>query len=282
MDEQSYPLSPGFNYGCGNLEVPLQVNYCGYYYKKSERSRHHRSLNCWYLQLYNYRQFPGSDPGIPEARQFVLRRPDIRFPSYFPSGELVGYYWIYFTGNRAEELLKESRLEPDHVYTLQETHMEGVRQTFAQLFQEAAQKRPGYQTMITSLLMSILIQLGRSCHADEAEQEGMLRKRIEKSVLYIQEKFSDSNLSIAILAEKANLSESRYRELFREAMGITPSEFMIQTRIAHACHLLQTTGMSIGKIANCCGYQDIAYFSRFFRKKIGVSPMAYRKGGDWT
>jgi len=278
MEEQSYPLSPNYNIGESNMHVPVQVNYCGYYHRRDKANANHRTLHNWYLYLINYRQFPKSDSKLLEERQFVLRRPDTPFPFYLPGNETVGYYWIYFTGNFVEQLLKDCDLEPDRIYTLQEDQMQLLRQRFANLFTEAAKKRFGYQNMVASYLISILVQLGR-CIRDDAENVAQQsRKRMEKSFLHIQSVFSDSNLTVAYLAEREGLSESRYRELFRKHFGISPSEAIAQVRIANACHLLQTTNMTISASANYCGYQDIAYFSRLFKLKVGVSPTDYRKG----
>lgn len=277
MEEQAYPLSPGFNQGECNMSVPVQVNYCGYYYNCNTVKSASRTLHSWYLHLVNYRQFPGSDPKAMEEGQFVLRRPDMRFPFYLPGKETVGYYWVYFTGNFVEQLLKDCKLEPDHIYSLQEDHLQKLRQSFTLLFQEAAQKRFGYQNMVASHLISILVQLGRYSQDEAAKVAQQSRRRMEKSLLYIQGNFSDCGLSIAGLAAREHLSESRYRELFRRTFGISPSEAIAQTRISNACHLLQTTNMNITYIANCCGYQDIAYFSRLFKQKTGVSPTDYRK-----
>ena len=277
MEEQSYPLSPNYNIGESNMHVPVQVNYCGYYHRRDKANANHRTLHNWYLYLINYRQFPKSDSNLLEERQFVLRRPDTPFPFYLPGNETVGYYWIYFTGNFVEQLLKDCDLEPDRIYTLQEDQMQLLRQRFADLFTEAAKKRFGYQNMVASHLISILVQLGRYSQDEAAKVAQQSRRRMEKSLLYIQGNFSDCGLSIAGLAAREHLSESRYRELFRRTFGISPSEAIAQTRISNACHLLQTTNMNITYIANCCGYQDIAYFSRLFKQKTGVSPTDYRK-----
>lgn len=277
MEEQSYPLSPNYNIGESNMHVPVQVNYCGYYHRRDKANANHRTLHNWYLYLINYRQFPKSDSKLLEERQFVLRRPDTPFPFYLPGNETVGYYWIYFTGNFVEQLLKDCDLEPDRIYTLQEDQMQLLRQRFADLFTEAAKKRFGYQNMVASHLISILVQLGRYSQDEAAKVAQQSRRRMEKSLLYIQGNFSDCGLSIAGLAAREHLSESRYRELFRRTFGISPSEAIAQTRISNACHLLQTTNMNITYIANCCGYQDIAYFSRLFKQKTGVSPTDYRK-----
>ena len=276
MDEQAYPLCSDFDMGGQDLSVPLRVNYAGYYYSKSAGKQNIRQLQSWYLSITNYRQNPESDKKAMEVGQFVLRKPDVPSPRYFPANETIGYYWIYFTGNRAEQLLKDCNLEPDRVYTVQEECMKELRQDFTLLFQEASEKRPGYPQMLVSVLLTILVRLSRNIGSNQAEKEDRLSRQLEKSALYIQGNFSDSTLTVAKLADRIHLSKSRYRAVFQKSFGISPCEYIIQQRLTHACELLKNTSHNVSKIANYCGYQDTAYFCRLFRKKTGFTPLEYR------
>ena len=57
---------------------------------------------------------------------------------------------------------------------------------------------------------------------------------------------------------------------------MSPVEYIAQQRISRACHLLQNTDNSIAQIANTCGYPDFSYFTRVFRKRLGMTPSEYR------
>ena len=85
------------------------------------------------------------------------------------------------------------------------------------------------------------------------------------------------SISVSQLATMEFLSPSRYRALFKEHMGISPQEYVIFTKLQHACRLLENTQMSILEISHAIGYADAQYFSRLFAKHIGSSPSAYRK-----
>lgn len=60
-------------------------------------------------------------------------------------------------------------------------------------------------------------------------------------------------------------------------MGVSPIQYLINKRIAHAKHLLSTSDMPIAKIATECGYDDPVYFSQVFKRITGYSPTEYRK-----
>jgi len=79
------------------------------------------------------------------------------------------------------------------------------------------------------------------------------------------------------LAIQAGVSVSHYSTLFRKQTGFSPIDFLIRKKIQHAARLLATTEESITSIASLSGYEDPYYFSRCFRKIMGVSPRDYRK-----
>jgi AraC-like DNA-binding protein len=80
------------------------------------------------------------------------------------------------------------------------------------------------------------------------------------------------------LAEAVNVSEDYLARVFHRELGISPWEYLARYRVSRAKELLKTTGESMKAIASMVGFRDQAYFSRVFRKIVGVSPKAYRDG----
>ena len=264
-DEQAYPLSPQFEHGWSDLAAPLRIIYTGYYNYIHTQEPIQARPRCWYLQLMNYRNNPGSNRLALEAGQFVLRRPDESYLLHLPRGERAGYYWIFFTGYLAEQLVSSCNLKPNQVYTLQEDSLQLIRQDFDLLFRECSQKKPGYDQLISASLITILVHLSRGHRVLPTKSAEYSHLQVEKTMLYIQGNFSNCDLSVAELAARVHLSVSRYRELFHECAGVSPQEYIIQQRINHACTLLQNTGLNILQITTYCGYQDASYFGRLFR-----------------
>jgi AraC-like DNA-binding protein len=87
----------------------------------------------------------------------------------------------------------------------------------------------------------------------------------------------DKNLSIADLASKFCYSDSRLRTLYREKTGISLGRYIQETKISRASSLLVKPGYNISQIAHACGYQSVYAFSLSFKKRIGMSPLTYRK-----
>jgi len=81
---------------------------------------------------------------------------------------------------------------------------------------------------------------------------------------------------IAELAEQVHLSRAQFARRFQALVGRSPVHFIIQTRLERARLLIEETDMSLGQIAEVLGYQDLAFFSRQYKRYIGHSPGAGR------
>ncbi len=86
-----------------------------------------------------------------------------------------------------------------------------------------------------------------------------------------------AHLSLDEMAQHAGLSRSHFVRLFKEQTHYSPMDYFIHLKMQHACMLLSLSIMTIREIAYSIGYEDQYYFSRVFKKTIGVSPVQYRK-----
>jgi len=102
----------------------------------------------------------------------------------------------------------------------------------------------------------------------------------DKNLVGVTIKYMHANLNKKItveeMASRQNLSSSRFSNLFRKATGMPPNDYFIYLRMQKACELLDEQEARIKCVAGCLGYDDPYYFSRLFKKHIGVSPEKYR------
>lgn len=78
------------------------------------------------------------------------------------------------------------------------------------------------------------------------------------------------------LAEIFHINVSYLSQLFKKESGITYTEYLTNLRIKQACRLLGTTDTKIVDIAEMVGFHDYFYFTRVFKKVMGMSPTEYR------
>ncbi|MBO7743533.1 response regulator [Paenibacillus sp. MWE-103] len=97
-----------------------------------------------------------------------------------------------------------------------------------------------------------------------------------KAVDYINRNLS-LDLKLTEVAEDVHISRSYFSECFKNITGKTFNEYVRDARIDHSKTLLSQTNEPIYRIAEKCGYPDEKYFSKVFRKKVGVLPSEIRK-----
>ncbi len=76
--------------------------------------------------------------------------------------------------------------------------------------------------------------------------------------------------------EISGLGERRFNDLFKISFGVTPNRYIILTRVEFAKTLLGSGYLSISEIAEKSGFSDIYYFSKLFKKEVGVSPSEWK------
>ena len=96
-----------------------------------------------------------------------------------------------------------------------------------------------------------------------------------EAITYIHQNFK-SRIDVEQLAEMEHMSGTVFREVFHRHTGVSPNEYIIRQRMSAACRMLLQTGENVGAVAAAVGYQDPFYFSRIFKKKVGMTPGEYR------
>lgn len=107
-------------------------------------------------------------------------------------------------------------------------------------------------------------------HSDE--------KKIKSDILeYIENNFCDPNMSIKMVSDSFDISDTYISRCVKQEIGISFSEYIMQQRMEKAKELLVTTDMMVKDIVTEIGYADVANFTRKFRIEEGMSPSQYRK-----
>lgn len=132
---------------------------------------------------------------------------------------------------------------------------------------------------IESLLeaLSARITLKKQGGRPPAARKADYSEPIQKVVAYLRDNLG-RKITLSDAAETIYLNKNYLCGLFHEETGQSFSEFLTQLRIEKAKELLVGTDLPITEIAAQLSYCDNFYFTKVFKKKVGVSPYAYRKG----
>lgn len=124
----------------------------------------------------------------------------------------------------------------------------------------------------------ILIESARIGNKDKKQSKLPISKQIKPALVYIRENYTHPQMiSEEIIASHCGLSISRFRALFRKDIGMTLPQYINQTKLSAAVHLLENTNKTITQIAIESGFYETAYFNRVFRKVYGMTPKEMRK-----
>ena len=108
--------------------------------------------------------------------------------------------------------------------------------------------------------------------------ESMLSSTVKKVVEEIENNFCDARLQVANLLVDSGYVEDYVRAEFKKITGYTPIKFLNKLRIERAVSLLEiySDTITISEIAERVGFNDVSYFTKLFKKTVGVSPTDYR------
>ena len=123
------------------------------------------------------------------------------------------------------------------------------------------------------MLYSIYAIVTRTKNADYIQKPQT--NRITELKEYIDVNYSDLNLSVASLADMADMSEVYFRKLFKSKYGETPSKYIISTRLQKARERMKYELLTLSDIALQCGFSSQQYFCRIFKKNLGLTPTEY-------
>ena len=98
---------------------------------------------------------------------------------------------------------------------------------------------------------------------------------IKEALNYIERNFQN-DISVEGIAASCGLNRSYFGRIFKEALGKSPQEFLMNYRMVKAAELLKLTGFSIKDIANAVGYPNQLHFSRAFKNVYGLPPREWR------
>jgi AraC-like DNA-binding protein len=210
------------------------------------------------------------------AGQVFLIPPNII--SYYQSDEEEPwcYYWAAFNGANAQSYLRRANLSNSNpVVNCDKDGL--IVECFNQMFEGSQMKNSGDMRLLSYLYMffAILIEYS-STDQGKRKVTGQNNIYIAKAIDLIESNYS-GNINISEIADLLGLNRKYFSRIFKESVGISPQNFLIEFRLNKACDLMKNSSLSVGEISRSIGYDDQLLFSKVFKKFKGVSPSIYRK-----
>ena len=156
-----------------------------------------------------------------------------------------------------------------------------VEQLLWEGLREFEGRKQGFELLLKSLLLKLLVIVGRAFTADLNDKDSSFvyrryHEEIFNALEYIKEHYNE-NLSVPEVAQLFALSPSYFRYLFKSITMQNFVEYLNNIRIVKACELLCTTNKRVLDISSDTGFNNIKHFNEVFRSTTGLTPLQYRK-----
>lgn len=112
---------------------------------------------------------------------------------------------------------------------------------------------------------------------DEKNGKDVNMDFLQRATDIVYREIHSPNFTSSTLADKLCLSISQLNRKMTAISGYNPTAYILNLRINKAKKILATEDISITEVADECGFYDLAYFSRTFKKQTGVTPSQYRR-----
>ena len=206
------------------------------------------------------------------AGEVVLLKPSDRYIVTAPTG--CEHYAINFEipdKTMEGDISKKFLLSKDDFIIRQGTFANLNKETFENICSIWQKKEFGYRVKATVLANKLLFNFIKSLVSYE---QGDGYNKIKPAIKMLEEKWN-AQLSLKDLASVCSLSVSHFRHVFFKTLKIPPMEYRDSLRILYAKDYLMSERYTIKEIASLCGFLDVNYFNRFFKKHVGTTPTKY-------
>ena len=217
--------------------------------------------------------FLSDDSSELEARRFLLDLNDWLDKDVATQGS-VNYCYGAFHDN---SMLSYARL---NTLTLNK-----VNNLLDEIVEEITERKREWKGAVCADLSLLLITLGRyvsnTIQNITDVQQGEMRL-VSVTMGMVMERFSESELTLEVIADALFVSQSNLSRVFRRHIGEKFSQYLKNVRLNHACELLKNTSLTIEKIVEECGLKDVSSFYQNFYAYAGMTPNQYRNQNKKT
>jgi AraC family transcriptional regulator len=156
---------------------------------------------------------------------------------------------------------------------------EAVNQVISRLIWLSVENNPAKHIFTELALSELIIRLMQTEARYLLTEHTKLyvhQSRLAHTIQYIREHLADP-LSIHQLSQKACMSQTNFFRSFKNELGISPVDFINNERITAAKNLLKQAHVGIYDIAASCGFNNVSYFNKMFKRHTGITPTEFRK-----
>ncbi len=181
------------------------------------------------------------------------------------------YYWVGFNGLEASTICKKAGFIDHDVYAQSFLNADVLKQRIKSISEIEARKG----SVEYSMLGNLYLLFSEMVSDRDVSSESRNKDCISQAIKLINENYWQ-DITIAYVARYVGLDRTYFYRLFKNAMSLSPQEYLIATRLSKAMILLKDTSLKLGEISLKIGYENYISFVKVFKKKYGITPKEYR------
>lgn len=145
------------------------------------------------------------------------------------------------------------------------------------IYSEYTHRKSGFLSMIRAYLIELITlifrEIDKKTTSDITNEQ---REVVSKAIDYMKHHYN-TRINLDNIVADIFLSKDYFRQLFKKTTGMSVTDFIQQTRVEEACKLLTSTNRTVFDIAGSCGFTDVKFFYKIFKKITGKTPSEFRK-----
>ena len=260
----------------------LEVLGCGANYKHEkdfyylERGESFR--DCYLFLFFKTPFLSDTQDGIKrgDAYSYILYKP--KSPAYHSSlpESPTGFIndWMYLKGEYVDVLVEEMHISTDIIVPLYNKNK--ISAIINEIEIEKRDPLPFKERRIKSLVSELFVEVARSDYRTQGYTNNREFNIISDAKSIVIKDYKN-DWSLDKMAKLTGFSVSQFVFQYKKYYKESPINDLINYRLSKAQFMLESGNDSISKIAMDCGFSTPYYFSRIFKKRLGVSPKEYRK-----
>jgi len=246
----------------------------GHHYRdRPEGARQDHLMMC--IGGHGFAVIDGQQTRLREGELLVIPR-GVPHTYWADDADPWSIYWVHFLGDEADYYVDRIPRRGQSVPV-----EPGAQEEAERLFRyclDALYEGYGLPTLIYAAqsvqhILSLLLYRNQALPMEPRKKSW--RSNLDSVIDHMQNHLHET-LRLDDFAREADLSVSHFSELFRAQTGQSPMAYFIHLRVRAACRLLDLSDKPIKVVAIETGYRDPYYFSRVFKKAMGISPEKYR------